>query len=274
MSWGVRRRGSGWRGSVPQGGKPGWRRWVHRGFLAWGIGSTLWLANTFRTRGVDAALLDSSDAVQVSLTRERLDLRPRSPHQAALLFFTGGGVHAEAYVPLLRPLADSGFRVAIVRLPWRLAPHESHKVAALDRAMQVIGEGLPGTRWVVAGHSLGGALAARLARDAPPSVAAIVLVGTSHPRDHDLSGVALPILKVTASGDGIASPARVEASRHLLPAATRWVVIEGGNHSQFGHYGSQLFDGRASISREQQQEQTRAVLASVLATVDTAHNDR
>jgi hypothetical protein len=56
----------------------------------------------------------------------------------------------------------------------------------------------------------------------------------------------------------------IRATSHLLPRTTRWIEIEGGNHSQFAHYGHQLFDGSPTITREQQQEKTRmAVLASL-----------
>jgi hypothetical protein len=45
------------------------------------------------------------------------------------------------------------------------------------------------------------------------------------------------------------------------------VPIEGGNHAQFGWYGTQAGDGQATISREAQQAQivdaTTALLASV-----------
>jgi hypothetical protein len=50
----------------------------------------------------------------------------------------------------------------------------------------------------------------------------------------------------------------------LLPADTRWVEIEGGNHSQFGHYGHQLFDGSPTTTREEQQAVTRAALLDAL----------
>ena len=41
--------------------------------------------------------------------------------------------------------------------------------------------------------------------------------------------------------------------------------IKGGNHSQFGHYGHQLFDGKATISREAQQAATRTALLEALS---------
>jgi len=39
-----------------------------------------------------------------------------------------------------------------------------------------------------------------------------------------------------------------------LPPATTFAKIEGANHSQFGYYGFQLGDHKATISREQQQD--------------------
>jgi hypothetical protein len=41
----------------------------------------------------------------------------------------------------------------------------------------------------------------------------------------------------------------------LLPPDATIVVIEGGNHAQFGYYGIQTGDGKATISREDQQAQ-------------------
>jgi pimeloyl-ACP methyl ester carboxylesterase len=243
---------------------------VRVAFLTWGVGSTLWLINTFRTRGVDRVLLENGSDVSLLRSAETLTLVPATPRHAGLIFFTGGGVHADAYVPLLRPLAAAGFRVEIIRLPWRLAPLEQHKTAAIERAVRVIQRGDSGIRWVIAGHSLGGALAARLAAVAPPTVAAMVLIGTTHPKERNLSGLAIPVTKIYGTLDGVAPPEAVEANRRLLPGDTRWVVIDGGNHSQFGYYGSQLFDGTPTISRERQQDVTRAVLADALALADSA----
>jgi hypothetical protein len=42
------------------------------------------------------------------------------------------------------------------------------------------------------------------------------------------------------------------------------VGFEDGNHAQFGYYGSQLGDGRADISREQQQALTVAAILEAL----------
>ena len=66
----------------------------------------------------------------------------------------------------------------------------------------------------------------------------------------------------------LATPAKIEASRPLLPAATTWVVIQGGDHAQFGWYGPQSGDNPATISREDQQAQAAEAVLSLLKSVD------
>jgi alpha/beta superfamily hydrolase len=119
-------------------------------------------------------------------------------------------------------------------------------------------------RWVVAGHSLGGALAARVALSTRGRDVSFVLIGTTHPREHDLSKLDASMIKIYSTSDGVAPVDGVMANRRLLPETTAWVEIKGGNHSQFGHYGHQLFDGRATITREAQQATTRQVMLDAL----------
>jgi hypothetical protein len=72
-----------------------------------------------------------------------------------------------------------------------------------------------------------------------------------------LSSLPVPVTKVCGTNDGVAPVADVLKNARLLPPSTKWVAIEGGNHSRFGHYGPQLFDGDATITREVQQTLTR-----------------
>ncbi len=239
--------------------------WVRRGFFLWAILSTSWLANTVRTRGVDDALLRSGPEVTVSDGPTALTFLPATPdRQAALVFICGAGIHPHAYAPLLRPVADANYAVFVVRLPYRFAPLDAHRAEAVERARALINAHSEIKHWVIAGHSLGGALTARLARTARGLDASFVLIGTTHPRDEDLSTLTAPFTKIYAINDGVAPVDGVMANKRLLPAHTEWVKIEGGNHSQFGHYGHQLFDGTATISRDEQQRLTRDVLLRAL----------
>jgi hypothetical protein len=46
------------------------------------------------------------------------------------------------------------------------------------------------------------------------------------------------------------------------------VGFKGGHHSQFGHYGRQLMDGKAALTREAQQELTRSALVEALVQIE------
>lgn len=220
-----------------------------------------WLGNSVRTRGVPENALLNDAEVSVLNDATGLTFLPASfGSPTGLIFICGSGIAAEAYAPLLRPIAEKRFPVFIVKLPYRFAPLESHKRIALGRVLAVITAHPEVTRWVIAGHSLGGALAARMASAALGSISALVLVATTHPKEDDLSSLTIPVTKIYASSDGIAPRDRVLANRRLLPPHTKWVEIEGGNHSQFGRYGQQLFDGTATISRESQETLTRSAI--------------
>ena len=241
------------------------RRWIRAGFVAWAVVSTWWVVGAFRTRGIDPGLLQSHAQVSVHRSQGTLAFLPTSAHAASgLVFIVGAGVEPSAYAAMLRPIAAMGHPVFVLALPWRIAPLEAHKEATVARARAIVEGDTSADRWVIAGHSLGAALACRMAGDPPSRAKAIVLIATTHPKAANLSSAGVPITKVFATNDGVATAEAVARNRALLPRDTRWVEIEGGNHSQFGHYGRQLFDGRPTISRERQQAITRSVLVDAL----------
>lgn len=245
------------------------RRWIRRLWVISGVTFTLYLVLSYQAWGVPPAALESDARVRVEKAEHWIVLRPSIDVGApALLFFPGGMVEPEAYVPLLRPLAEAGHPVALVKLPFlgRHARTEAERAEAVRRARAAMERVRTRNRdWVVAGHSLGGLLAARYARAQPEDTHALVLLATTHPRDFSLSDASFPVTKVMGTRDGVASPEKARANAANLPPHTRWVEIEGANHSQFGHYGFQLGDGRARISREEQQARVRALLLSALS---------
>lgn len=251
----------------PKRSKPRWRKWLRTGFVIWAVVSTAWLANSFRTRGVDPILLRSDASLTVLDVEESLQFLPKSQGKAGLIFVCGAGVAADAYAPLLRPIADERYYVFVIKLPYRLAPLESHKLGAVARVHQVMAEHPEISPWVLSGHSLGGAIACRVVRDDPKSFSALVLVGTTHPKSDNLASLEIPVTKIYGSNDGVAPSEKIQANRHLLPKHTTWVLIDGANHSQFAHYGHQLLDGTATISRNNQQDRTRTALLKSLDAV-------
>jgi pimeloyl-ACP methyl ester carboxylesterase len=190
-----------------------------------------------------------------------------TPDDPALVFLPGGGVDPEAYVPLLRRIAETGIPAALVRLPWRMAFSEGAKAetwSRVERARPRLGRA---RRLVLAGHSRGAALAGGFAFTHAEPLSGLIMIGTTHPRDHDLSSLTLPVLKIAATRDCVADLDASKANSHNLPVATTWVVIDGGNHAQFGYYGAQLGDCSAEITRDDQQNQTLVAILRWLGTL-------
>lgn len=214
-----------------------------------------------RATGFDKkSILASGDRVTVTETSESIAFLPREARGSGLIFFPGSAVDPDAYAPLCRAVADAGYEAVIVKMPFRWAMLESQKQETMNRALERMR--LHPRRWVIAGHSLGGAIASRFAHEHGDVTSALVLLGTTHPKELDLSAARYPVTKLYGTNDGIAKAEMVEANRGLLPAHTQWLRIEGGNHLQFGYYSNQPGDGDAAIGIEEQQALIRdAVLA-------------
>ena len=71
------------------------------------------------------------------------------------IFYPGARVQPRAYAPLAYDIAKSGYKVVIVPMPLNLA------VFGVNRAESVMNRYDEITDWVIGGHSLGGAMAAR-----------------------------------------------------------------------------------------------------------------
>ncbi len=228
------------------------------------------MAWSYQAHGVDSAVIETDSLVRVTNHDDYLEFIPQTNSNAAhLLFFPGGMVQLDAYTPMARHIAEAGYRVVLVRLPFlnRHAPLEGQKLEVTEEARRRLREVDSAVRWVVAGHSFGGVLASRLAEESPESIASLVLIGTTHPRDVDLSLSGLEVIKILGTRDGVATIEKARANANRLPEATSWIEIEGANHAQFGYYGPQFGDGRATISRAVQQRRLLDVFLGELDRV-------
>lgn len=209
-----------------------------------------------QARGFDELALEDDAVVQVVVTDALIDFTPVVDTMGVgLIFYPGALVEPKAYSPLARAVAEAGYRATIIFVPLRLAPFERHRDELYSRTHDVIVSGA-GRKWIVGGHSKGGALASGYAKERPSELDGLLLIGTSHPREFNLSELELDVTKIYGSEDGLASVEEVKQYAKNLPPSTTYVEIEGANHSQFGYYGWQFGSGSASISREEQQRQT------------------
>jgi len=205
----------------------------------------VWQWYSYRAQGFDASILQNSSTVTVN--DSRIVFTPKTAIKKVLIFFPGALVDPEAYAPLLRKVAEAGYKAVIVKMPFRQAQHgyNSREIIGLfsDHTL----------KYCLAGHSKGAAMAAKFVFEKLANVDGLVLIGTTHPRDFDLSTLNIPVLKVYGTEDGVADVPQIMANKKLLPKATQFIKVDGGNHAQFAYYGSQLGDHHSLISREKQQ---------------------
>jgi pimeloyl-ACP methyl ester carboxylesterase len=241
------------------------RIWAGLGILAL-IGFGGWSLVAYRASGNARAALVSDERVTVVRGASHWFLAPSvtSRREVGLVFFPGALVEPAAYAPLLREVALAGYPALLVELPRRGAFGGADGAEVIGRARRAMRGVASVSEWVLSGHSRGGAVAARLVQESGAGISGLVLVGTSHPRDFSLAASTLLVTKVLGTRDGIAPIQKSDANRHLLPATSHWVLIEGGNHSQFGWYGFQPGDSFATIDRHHQQELTREALVNAL----------
>ncbi len=105
-------------------------------------------------------------------------------------------------------------------------------------------------QWYLAGHSLGGAMAASYAAKYPGELNGLVLLAAYPTKS--LQTDSLLVLSVYGSEDGVLRMGKVEDGRALMPSGYMEICTEGGNHAFFGAYGEQKGDHPALIGREEQ----------------------
>jgi hypothetical protein len=246
------------------------RKIIRTIWISFGLLFPLWMANSFRAQGFDKSILESDSTITIEETNRSISFRPNQEKRATgLIFFPGGMVQPEAYAPMARKVAERGHSVFIVKLPFGSAPLESQQTSVMERALEIIQVNASIPYWVVGGHSRGAAIAARLANLHGNAFEGLLLIGTSHPKAtaFDLSNSTLAVTKIYATQDGLASLEEVETNGIYLPEDTTWVLIAGGNHSQFGYMGNLLGDQAATISREAQQELTLKAILEALRSI-------
>ncbi len=213
----------------------------------------------------EAALVALQSDADVTVSQDGwLTFRPTNGDpQTGLIFYPGARVNARAYAPTARAIAAAGYLVVIPDMPLNLA------ILGIGTANEVMAAHPSIGNWAIGGHSLGGASAA-LYVDGNPGKAEGLLFWAAYPPDSNpLTGQSsLAVTSIYGTLDGLATVDKVDHSRSLLPPATTFVPIEGGNHAQFGDYGPQSGDNPATISAEEQWAQTTEASIALLVQID------
>lgn len=212
------------------------------------------------------AAMESDTKVTVTESSERIVLAPSeaTASSVGVFFQPGAKVDARAYVPALRELAADGHTVVIVKQPLGIA---FFSIGALDGVKADYPEL---TSWVIGGHSLGGTVAAMEAVDADTGPAPVtgLFFWASYPADSIRDTFDGSVASISGSKDGLATPAKIKASKSDLPKDTDYTVVKGACHAQFGDYGPQPGDGTPTITNEEAQADITSATRSFVRSLE------
>ena len=165
---------------------------------------------------------------------------------AALIFYPGAKVDAQAYLPLMKEIAAGGVDCFLLDLPMRMAIFDQNAADKITSKYDY-------DTVMVGGHSMGGMIAAGYAAAHKDAVDGTVLLAAYPTKPLDGSA---KLLSVYGTQDKVLDRKAYENAKQDFPHSTAETVIEGGNHAQFGNYGAQEGDGEATVSAKEQQSRT------------------
>lgn len=193
-------------------------------------------------------LIESDGKVTVRIANWHTFEPKYTTYFTGLIFYPGVKIDPLAYAPLLKKLAELDILCVLTPMPFSLAILNS------NAATRVIQSYTHVKKWYIAGHSLGGVMAAKYALQHPESIQGLILLAAYPANDTDLSSSdGLKVLSIYGEKDTLTPSLQIAATQKLLPKNTEYYQIKGGNHAQFGYYGPQDKDGVAEISLEEQQ---------------------
>lgn len=170
-----------------------------------------------------------------------------------IIIVPGGLVSYIAYAPLALGLSMKGYRVSVVEVPFNLAITFPTIIKHVDTTSS--------SALILMGHSLGG-VSASLAMQSLEVDALITLA--SYPLGFESTLGSPRLLSIRASKDGLLNvQAYHDAMKNLNFDE---VIIEGGNHAQFGSYGAQRNDLEATITNALQLNLTITAIDQWLQT--------
>ncbi|KGP91562.1 alpha/beta hydrolase [Pontibacillus chungwhensis BH030062] len=197
--------------------------------------------------------LTTDEGIEMKDKSEWISFIPAQTKDTTILFYPGGLVEPKSYAPLAHQLAEEGYPTYILKMPLNLA------VLAQDKANGVIQQDA-NRSYVIGGHSLGGAMAARYAAKNGEVLDGVFLLAAYPDEVGDLSEMSLSFLSITGGKDGVINRKKYEEGKAYAPEDQQYIELDGANHGQFGSYGFQEGDRKATITEEQQLDKTTELI--------------
>ncbi len=206
----------------------------------------IWYINDYYRASDDVYnYLRSSDNVVVTLNNNTYFFDGYG-NENAIVFYQGGKVENISYAPLLYKLAENGIDCFLVNMPFRLAILDKNKASSI-----IYNSNYDYDNWYLMGHSLGGAVASMYSNSHTDKVSGLILLAAYPTNKIDNH---IKMLSIYGTNDGVLNIKKYENNKKYWNNNSQEVIIDGGNHSNFGYYGFQNGDNESSITREEQQK--------------------
>ncbi|MBP2057503.1 hypothetical protein J2Z60_000674 [Lactobacillus colini] len=180
-------------------------------------------------------------------------------NRMTVIFYPGALVTPNSYSIWAKKVAASGYTVKIVHFPLNMALLNINAAGSLVAKSE---------KYVIGGHSLGGAMAARYAHNHNQQLKGIFFLASYPDQKGRLDTTKLAALSITGSRDGVLNWQKYNTNKRYLPKNTQYVTIAGANHGNFGSYGQQKGDKKATISNAQQQNEIAKQLVKWLENIN------
>ena len=209
------------------------------------VGGTVYYINDYYHAEETAVSLIATPKENVVVTEENgvFTFKPQNATKG-IIFYPGGKVEAESYAPLMHALAKEGVLSILVTMPGNLAVLDMNAADGICEQYPEI------ESWYMAGHSLGGSMAASYISENADNFDGIILLASYSTAD--LSNSDLNVLSIYGSNDGVLNMEKYEEYKPNLPEDFNEFIIDGGCHAYFGAYGEQEGDKKATITRDEQ----------------------
>ncbi|MBR3201790.1 MAG: alpha/beta hydrolase [Mogibacterium sp.] len=179
--------------------------------------------------------------------------------ESALVFYPGAKVEASAYAPLMKELSLRGVDCYLCDMPlnFALLGKDAAEVVRSDDKNKY-------EKWYIGGHSLGGVAAAMTADDAEEAGEASGWDGLILLASYPTGELSTPVISIYGSEDMVLNSEKYDKTKTdgLWPDDFTEMIIEGGNHAQFGDYGEQKGDGKAGIDGAVQKKETAEAVSA------------
>ena len=187
------------------------------------------------------AMAEEYEAPEV-ITDDAVLYLPENPAETGFIFYCGAFVDYLDYSGILGGLAERGYFTASLECPLDISMLNPFGALTLMQEHPEI------THWFIGGHSQGGVMASALCNDLVGCFDGLILLAS-----YSIVPVTVPTLSMYGTNDGVLVMPLYWAFRPMIAGDLTEIVVDGGNHAQWGNYGFQFMDREASISIEEQQ---------------------